>query len=166
MSRKDNRLPRKHNLLKRDFEKYDKAELVAEVININWPGILSLELGDQIILMKGSIRKLKKINKNDIRLRAKPWITSGIVKSIKRRDRLLRKYIYAKDTIRKDNLHTQYKTLHFRLMSKGQPTSMMIDNKLITDPTNIAEGFNNYFSSIAKNYSKIFFLETIIFQSI
>ena len=38
--------PRKHNLLKRDFKKYDKAELVAEVININRPGILSPELGD------------------------------------------------------------------------------------------------------------------------
>ena len=35
-------------------------------------------------------------------------------------------------------------------MTKGQPTSMMIDNKLITDHTNIAEGFNNYFSSIAE----------------
>ena len=37
--------------------------------------------------------------------------------------------------------------INFRTMTKGQPTSMMIDNKLITDPTNIAEG---YFSSIAE----------------
>ena len=198
MPRKDNCLPRKHNLLKRDYKKYDKAELVAEVININWPGILSLELGDPNHSYERFNKKinevldthvpLKKINKNDLRLQAKPWITSGIVKSIKRRDRLLRKYIYAKDTIRKDNLHTQYKTLrnqiiaiirkskklhyqkyftehakdirktwtgikniiNFRTMTKVQPTSMMIDNKLITDPTNIAEGFNNYFSSIAE----------------
>ena len=198
MPRKDNRLPRKHNLLKRDFKKYDKVELVAEVININWPGILSLELGDPNHSYERFNKKinevldthvpLKKINKNDLRLQAKPWITSGIVKSIKRRDRLLRKYIYAKDTIRKANLHTQCKTLrnqiiaiirkskklhyqkyftehgkdirktwtgikniiNFRTMTKGQPTSMMIDNKLIRDPTNIAEGFNNYFSSIAE----------------
>ena len=40
--------------------------------------------------------------------------------------------------------------INFRTMTKGQPTSMMIDNKLITNPTNIAEGFNNYFSSIAE----------------
>ena len=40
--------------------------------------------------------------------------------------------------------------INFRTMTKGQPTSMMIDNKLITDPTNIAECFNNYFSSIAE----------------
>ena len=106
MPRKDNRLPRKHNLLKRDFKKYDKAELVAEVININWPGILSLELGDPNHSYERFNKKinevldthvpLKKINKNDLRLQAKPWITSGIVKSIKRRDRLLRIYIYAK----------------------------------------------------------------------
>ena len=35
-------------------------------------------------------------------------------------------------------------------MSKGQPTSMLIDKVLVTDPTLIAEGFNNYFSSIAE----------------
>ena len=87
-------MPRKHNLLKRDFKKYDKAEL--EVININWPGILSLDLGDPNHSYERFNKKinevldthvpLKKINKNDLRLQAKPWITSGIVKSIERRD--------------------------------------------------------------------------------
>ena len=46
MPRKDNRLPRKHNLFKRDLKKYGKAELVADFINTNWPDILSVELAD------------------------------------------------------------------------------------------------------------------------
>ena len=35
-------------------------------------------------------------------------------------------------------------------MTKNQPSSILIDKKLETDPTKIAEGFNTYFSSIAK----------------
>ena len=40
--------------------------------------------------------------------------------------------------------------INFRTMTKEQATSMIIENKLKTDPTNIAEGFNNYFSLIAE----------------
>ena len=42
-------------------------------------------------------------------------------------------------------------------MTKGQPPPMLVDNELITDPTKIAEGFNNYFSSIAGKLSRITF---------
>ena len=42
----DHRLPRKYNLFKRDLKKYDKAELVADLINTNWPEILCVELVD------------------------------------------------------------------------------------------------------------------------
>ena len=35
-------------------------------------------------------------------------------------------------------------------MTKTQPTSILIDRELETEPTKIAEGFNEYFSSIAK----------------
>ena len=37
-----------------------------------------------------------------------------------------------------------------RSLTKGLPTSMLIDKELVTDPTEIAEGFNSYFSSIAE----------------
>ena len=43
-------------------------------------------------------------------------------------------------------------------MTKGQPTSMITENILKTDPTKIAEGLNNYFPSIAEKLQ--------IFQSI
>ena len=128
------------------------------------------------------------LNKKQLRLEAKPWITRGIIKSIKRRDKLLKKYINAKDPIRKDQLHTDYKRLrnevvaiirrskkmHYQkyftenasdikktwtgiknvinISSKntGMPAAMLIDKKNTSDPTKIAEGFNNYFSTIAE----------------
>ena len=139
---------------------------------------------------------LKKLTKKDFKLQMKPWITPGICNSIKRRDKLLRKYIEAKDDTIKEDLHARYKILrnqivsiirqskklyyqkfftenandirktwkgikniiNIRELNKGQPTSMLIGKDLSTDPTKIAEGFNNYFSSIAKNLQeKIYF---------
>ena len=123
-----------------------------------------------------------------MKLQAKPWITPEILKSIKKRDKLLRLYIKSKEINRKEELHTEYKKLrnkivtsirnskkkHFqnyftenakdirktwtgikniiniRTSTKGQPTSILIDNEMETDPTKIAEGFNVYFSSIAE----------------
>ena len=198
MPRKDNRLPKKHNFQRRNLKNYDKAQLVADVIDINWPEVLSIERGDAQHSYEMFNKKmneildthvpLKKLNKKELRLQAKPWITPGIVKSIKRRDKLLRKFITTKEINRKNELHTQYKTLrnqivsiirkskklhyqtyftenakdirktwtgikniiNIRTLTKGQPTSMLIDKNLITDPTKIAEGFNSYFSSIAE----------------
>ena len=37
------RIPRKHNLLKRNMKTLDKAELVADVLNIDWKEVLSIE---------------------------------------------------------------------------------------------------------------------------
>ena len=131
---------------------------------------------------------LRKLNKKQLRLQSKPWITPGILNSIKRRDMLLRKYINTIEINLKNEIHIEYKALrnkivalirnskknHFRkffsenandvrktwtgiksiinirTLTKGQPNSLSIDNKLITNPSEIAEGFNNYFSTIAE----------------
>ena len=44
-------------------------------------------------------------------MQAKPWITPGILNSIKRRDGLLKKYINNTDVEQKNDLHTKYKAL-------------------------------------------------------
>ena len=40
--------------------------------------------------------------------------------------------------------------INIRTVSKNQPSSMLIDKSLKSNPTDIAEGFNAYFSSIAE----------------
>ena len=184
--------------MRRDTKNYSKEDLVAEVINVDWPTVLEPWRVDPIFSFSSFINKtneilhkhvpLKKVNKKQLKLEAKPWITPGIIKSIKRRDKLLRKYISAKDPIRKDQLHTDYKnlrnevvaiirrskTLHYqkyftenagnikktwsgikniiniRSTATSMPAAMMIDKKVTSNPTDIAEGFNSYFSSIAE----------------
>ena len=155
------------------------------MISINWPEVLRVELGDtnysfnrfneKINVLLDTHVPLKKLNKKELRLIAKPWITPDIIKTIKARDRLLRKYINAKEPAYKNELHLQYKTLrnqivanirkskknyyqkyftdsandirktwsgikniiNIRSTTKGQPTSMLIDNEVVTDPTQI-----------------------------
>ena len=121
MPRNKNRPPKKHNIQKRDLKKYDKTDLIADVININWHELLSVELADtnssydifnnKITEVLDKHIPLKKLNKKEMRLRAKPWITPDIVKLIKVRDRFLRKYIVAKEPNYKNRLHTHYKAL-------------------------------------------------------
>ena len=80
------------------------------------------------------------MNKKDLRLQAKPWITPGILKSIKRRDKLLRKYIQLKEPIRKTEVHSQYKAL------KKQIIAIIRQSK--------KNHFQNYFNDNAEDIRK------------
>ena len=53
----------------------------------------------------------RKLTRKEIRAKAKPWLTQGILNSIQRKDCLQRKWIQAKDPIRKEILRTEFKTL-------------------------------------------------------
>ena len=57
------------------------------------------------------------MSKKDLKLEAKPWITPGIITSIKRRDSLLREYIKCPEGDIKNNLHVQYKVLRNRIVA-------------------------------------------------
>ena len=189
---------KKNKIMRRDMKNYCREDLVADVVNVDWPTVLEPWKNDPIHSFTNFDKKkdeilhkhfpLKKVSKKQIRLEAKPWITPGIVKSIKRRDILLRKYIKAKDPIRRDRLHVDYKklrnsivsvirsskTMHYqryftenagnikktwsgikniiniRSTSASMPAAMLIDKKISSDPRDMAEGFNNYFSTIAE----------------
>ena len=131
---------------------------------------------------------LQKLTKSEITQQLKPWITLGIRNSMRRRDKMYRKYLKAKNDQLKQEYHQKYKELrnqvvslcreskknHFRKFftenannakntwqgiksiinirnnSKSVPTSLLVDNKMVSHPTEIANNFNNYFSSIAK----------------
>ena len=118
--------PKKHNILRRK-KIYVKEELVADVINTNWTTVVSPEKMDSNASLnnfKDAMYKildkhmpLKKASKKELKLEAKPWITSGILNSIKRRDSLLNKYIKAPDGNEKNELHKQYKILRNKIVA-------------------------------------------------
>ena len=59
---------------------------------------------------------LKKINKCKLKFRSKPWITTGLQKSISVKNKFLTNFIKNKDPAKKAELHLQYKN-HRNLLS-------------------------------------------------
>ena len=55
------------------------------------------------------------MTKKELKLESKPWITPGIIASIKRRDNLLNKYIKSPVGPQKNKLHSDYKILRNRI---------------------------------------------------
>ena len=78
---------------------------MADFLNINWTEVISPQKMDSDFSFNKFMETVnlnldkhmpwKKMSKKDFKLEAKPWITPGILASIKRRDLLLQKYINA-----------------------------------------------------------------------
>ena len=121
--------------------------MVADIINVNWDDILQSNQADPNHSFKRFNDKVneildkhmpwRKLSRKEIRLQAKPWITEGILNSIKRRETLLRKYIAAKDPVRKEGLRTEYKTLRNRI------TYIINQSKKLHYQRYFAENYNN-----------------------
>ena len=64
---------------------------------------------DTINMLLDTDASLKRINKYKLKFRPKPWITSGLQKSISVKNKLLVNFINKKDSILKEEFHTNYK---------------------------------------------------------
>jgi len=130
---------------------------------------------------------LKKVSNKEYKRKYKPWITKGLQISIKRRDRLLKQYIKAKNIIVKSATYTEYKKLrneivkliqtsknnfyanyfhvnnknlrkiwsgiksiiNIRDQTSSPPTCIQQNDKLLTEPVDIANSFIKTYSSVA-----------------
>ena len=114
-------LPKKHNLYKRSTKNLNREALNKDLNNINWDSQLKLndndisnsfdKFYDQVNTCIDKHAPHRKLTNKEFKLRFKPWISSGIINSIKRKHSLFNKYIHCKDPIRKVTLHKEYKTL-------------------------------------------------------
>ena len=112
---------KKKNIAKstRIYEILDKEMFDFDLKNTNSKEILKIERGDvdyffeifnkrlNEILAKHAPFKILSIQ--DEKLSKKPWITTGILNSIKNKNRLYRKVIRAKFPVRITNLHNKFK---------------------------------------------------------
>ena len=119
------------NVSERDWSNFDRENFVLDYFNIDWPNILKLDkkmLATNIFLdtinsVLNKYAPLKKVNKYKIGFKNKPWITSGIQKSIYIKSKLLKKFINKNDPQSKAIFHEQYKTyrnLLFTLMKQSK----------------------------------------------
>ena len=195
-------IPRKHNIYRRNINNYDKASLLADFQNTDWNNIINIDSLDTNYSFNSFFDKfnklldkhipLKRVSNKRFKRSFKPWITLGILKSLKKRSDLHSRYLRAKDHERKQLLFDRFKVYRNMLVTlirkskqnhfskyfsdneknlrktwKGINDIIQIKNKTgstptciidkdisITDPFQIANTFNSYFSSIAETLQK------------
>ena len=115
----DHGIPRKHNIWKRNMKKLNNKIFLHDIYQINWNSKLQTNknnvnlsfdnfyTGINFLLDKHV--PLRKISKKEFKLKVKPWITPGIIISIRKRDKLLKKFINCKNQENKEILHNKYK---------------------------------------------------------
>jgi hypothetical protein len=94
-------LPKKHNITKRDTKNFNKDAFLAEIKGINWDDIFEYDLADtnySFISFYDTIEYVldrhmpkRKITKKEFKQRFKPWVTGGVLKSMRRRDQKMYK---------------------------------------------------------------------------
>ena len=197
-------LPKHHNLFKRDSTNFKKEDFILDLLDIDWNTTLQTNKNDPNFSFNQFYEKinciidnhlpLKKVSKKELKQQFKPWITTGIRKSIKVRDKLFNKYINSKNH-NKELIHNEYKRyrnlivsltrlsekkyyqsyfkdnynnirktwdgiksiINISNMKSMSPNSLNVNNKINTNPVDIANCFNDYFSNIgSKLAEKIF----------
>ena len=164
-----NFLPKKHNIFVRDFKNINKTELISNFQSLNWEFIKPndnlinetnghtnnepsnhaesnvnddtstfFQLTNKII---DNLAPLRKITNKEYKLKSKPWITKGILKSIGIRDSIYRRLMKAKNQIRKENL--QHRLRHYK---------NKIKNLIRSSKHNY---FKKYFAENNKNAKKL-----------
>ena len=97
---KSKRIPQ----FKRDFKKFNEDEFVSDVNSVRLLPHNSTDLDgkfqhfqDKILESINKHAPLKKLSNKQAKLRKKPWITSGILKSISMKNKLYKRFLKSKD---------------------------------------------------------------------
>ena len=119
-------LPKKHNITKRDARNFNQNAFLTEINGVKWDDILQCEKTDtnhSFNSFYDTIEEIldrhmpkRKITNKEFKQKYKPWVTGGILTSIRRRDKLLKKYIRTKNPIRKQIIHNEYKLLRNQIL--------------------------------------------------
>ena len=110
-----------HTKYKRSYKNLDNNKFKNELRSIDWTTALSINKNDvtnhskifsiyQTHYILDKYAPLKQITKKQMKTNSRPWITKGILKSIRKKYKMHSKFLKAKDQIRKKALNQEYKT--------------------------------------------------------
>ena len=107
------------NVFGRDWSKFDQENFILDYLSVDWENLIKSNYGNvdqsfvSFLAKHNSIldlhAPLKKISKQKLKFRNKPWITLGLQKSISIKNHLLTKYIKLKDVTLKNEAQIKYK---------------------------------------------------------
>ena len=122
-----------YNLYKRNTKNINYNSFTNELNAVDWDTVLDLNSNNVnnsfdnfYNCVNNSLDKhapIRKLTRKEFKQKFKPWITTGITVSIKRKHSLFNKYIKCKDSTRKITLHNEYKALRNRI------TNIILDSK-------------------------------------
>ena len=119
-----NHLPKRHNLYSRDIKNMDTENFLLDVAALDMDAEIIVDndgersLDNLLTKINNLIDKyapLKKITRAEFKQTRKPWITNGILTSIRNKDKLYHKYIKTKEPNARAIIHTEYKLIKNRI---------------------------------------------------
>ena len=80
---------------------------------------------------------LRKTRKRELKFQSKPWITSGLQKSVVIKNKLFGKFIKSKNSIVKEKLHNDYKSYRNMISTLLKQSKKNYYNKYFKDNNNM-----------------------------
>ena len=146
-----NHLPKKHNIFVRgklEGDKKDNFLMDLAAIDMSKEVIVNDDPDkslDNLLCHTDSLTDryipLTKLTNKEFKQSHKPWITLGIRNSINRKNKLFKKYIVMKNSVVRENIHTEYKTL------KNKINSLIYHSK--------KNYYTKYFNQYSNNIKKV-----------
>ena len=136
-------------MFKHDTTNFDRENFILDLLNVDWPSIISGEkkdpnysinsFEDTINSLLEKYLPLKKLTKKEFKQQFKPWITFGIRKSIRRREKLYKKFINAKNVDIKEEYNKAYKELRNHIVTLCRQSKKMHYQSFFTENSNNAK---------------------------
>ena len=139
----------------RDWSRFKKDDFILDYFSYDWDRILNY-IGENVNeifdLFFQNLNELidkhiplKKLNKKQQRRKGKPWITKGILSSIRKRNQFFKKFLKCTDAKLKEYLYRQYKNYRNSIV-----TLMRVSKQ-----NYYSEYFRNYKNNIKKSWKGI-----------
>ena len=102
----------------RNWRIFNEREFSDELSKIEWDNLLNdqMDTNKSSITFFNTITKLldemapfRKITKKEIKLKQHPWISQGILTSMKKRDKLYKDFLQERNNTARESLHAKYK---------------------------------------------------------
>ena len=110
----------------RDYSSFCKEQYLADLSQINWPDLYSTDLHEItsacINKVKDIVNKhapLKKATNSKMKQLNKPWLTRGLLKSIKRKQKMYKSHFFSKNSM-KIKEYKQYSNLLNKMKAKAK----------------------------------------------
>ena len=156
--------PSRHKI-GRSYKNFNHDEFKNELRNIRWPDLFyEKSCEEQISIFLAQTNRLldemapvRKLTKKEINLRQTPWLTNGILKSMKSRDKLHSKFLKAKDPITKERRFIEFKRSRNLINSLVRNSKKNYYNEFFIEYSNNAkktwEGIRDIIKVSTKNRS-------------